>query len=110
MFGYRFEKYLKKNTLVAFINLSMPRKCCVGDCSSNYQKNLDYTRVFRLPTYCYERQQWIDHLPNKVTKISSDTVICENHWPVNYETVTKKGRIRPLNPPSIFTLSKTFQN
>ena len=87
----------------------MPRMCCVGACSSNYKKNGDYTKVFRLPTDLQERQRWLDQLPNIISKITPDTVICERHWPPDYETVKRKGRIRPLNPPSIFALPMIFQ-
>ena len=33
---------------------------------------------------------------------SPDTVVCRRHWPANYEFTIVRGKIRPINPPSIF--------
>ena len=76
--------------LSCFFILKMPRMCCVGACSSNYKKNEKYTKVFRLPTDLHERQRWLEQLPNLVSNITSNTVLCERHWPLSYETVTKR--------------------
>ena len=69
----------------------MPKKCCVGGCSSNYKKEEEYTKVFRFPSDAQEKQCWIDKLPNILNTITGDPVLCEKHWPSGYETYKKKG-------------------
>ena len=60
--------------------------------------------VYRFPTDKDERQRWIDVVGkiNANLKVTSETVVCELHWPHGYETVRKKGKNRPKYPPSIF--------
>ena len=31
------------------------------------------------------------------------TFVCEDHWPKGYESIIRYGKIRPKNPPSVFT-------
>ena len=76
--------------------------------SSTPEKNLQVNiPVFRFPsekTDSVERERWVQVVGkiNANLNVNNDTVICEIHWPAGYETVKKKGRVRPKNPPSIF--------
>ena len=88
----------------------MPSTCCVGKCNSNYESEIKLTGetvpVFRFPSLndkVRSRKQWFDSLPNIVADTESKR-ICEKHWPENYETINIKGRVLPLNPPSVFNL------
>ena len=69
---------------------NMPKKCCVGDCTSKYDTEEEYTNVHSFPTDPEERQRWLNVLPNIVPKINKNTVVCVNHWPCDYETFEKK--------------------
>ena len=83
---------------------NMGRKCCIIHYKGNYDEE-NKTKIFRLPsakTKHTERQRWIKTIPNTVPN-SKDTSICEKHWPTNYETVSVNGKLRPRDPPSIFS-------
>ena len=80
----------------------MPRKCSVVGCRSNYPKTGEYVTVYRLPTDQAEKQRWLSAIPRDNMPTSNDTVVCNKHWPADCETVTKKGKIRPASPPTIF--------
>ena len=34
--------------------------------------------------------------------ISKNSVLCKKHWPAPYPTVSRKGKIRPREPPSVW--------
>jgi len=64
--------------------------------------------VFRFPNDPIERENWIRACPNQFGD-QKDIVICEWHWPENYETVTptKSSHLccrLPKNPPSVFSV------
>jgi len=85
----------------------MVKKCCVYGCSTNYlsqkkNSNDSKTSVYRFPRDEEERTRWIRCIPNENLKVSSNTVVCELHWPINFEKIKVKGRERPKNPPSIW--------
>ena len=80
----------------------MGRKCCVTGCKSNYYPT-DKVSVFRLPKYKAERERWMKAIPRDNIPDSTNTVICIKHFPDGFETVSVKGRLRPKNPPSIFS-------
>ena len=84
------------------------RKCCVGNCKSNYDTESEYVSSHKFPSDKDERQRWLDALPNVVTKVTKNTVVCVKHWPLNYQTCMKKGHVRPVFPPSVFSLPKSF--
>ena len=82
----------------------MGRKCCVLNCKGNYDKE-NKAKTFRLPSAdndLAERNRWISNIPNKIVE-SKNTVVCEAHWPVGYETVKLRGKERPKDAPTIFT-------
>ena len=78
----------------------MGRKCCVFGCRSGYDAK-DKTSVFRLPKNKEDRQRWLKALSRDNVSYSKDTVVCEKHWPKNYETVLHYGKCRPLLPPTV---------
>ena len=84
------------------------RKCCVGGCKSNYATESEYVSAHGFPSNEGERQRWLDALPNVVKKVTRDTVVCVKHWPPGYKTYMKKGHVRPVSPPSVFSLPKSF--
>ena len=86
----------------------MPRKCCVFGCRTNYDSEKlkndgKKLSVFRLPSHDDEREKWVKAVLNANLTINSNTVICELHWPPNFEVVkVRGGKIRPKNPPSVW--------
>ena len=80
----------------------MGRKCCVTGCDGNY-KGVPYT-VYRLPNKkkSEERERWLRSIPRENIPDNNNTVVCEKHWPPNFETVVVYGKTRPKDPPSVF--------
>ncbi|XP_078486390.1 uncharacterized protein LOC144744898 [Ciona intestinalis] len=79
----------------------MGRKCCVTGCRSGYDAG-DKTPVFRLPPDKQERSRWLQAIPRDNIADRPDTVVCERHWPQDYDKVLFYGRYRPAFPPSVF--------
>ena len=81
----------------------MPKKCCVFACRTNYkdQQN-DKISVYRFPKDQDERERWRKSIPNANLKVTDNTVICQKHWPSDFETIAVHGKIRPKNPPSVW--------
>ena len=82
----------------------MGRKCCVIFCKGNNDDERK-TKIFRLPSEkrcAEERKNWIKSIPNSIHD-SKYTSICEKHWPPGYKTVAMHGKLRPSEPPSIFS-------
>ena len=86
----------------------MVKKCLIPECNPNY-KNRKGQRasekkvpVFRFPRDPTELSAWMKMLPFKDVKVTKDTVICERHWPTSYPTVSRKGKLRPRDPPSVW--------
>ena len=92
--------------LVGFCSSSiMPRHCCttwgnVG-CRANY-KNEEKITTYLLPTDPIEKRRWIDALPHAFKSSEKTAAVCAKHWPPNFATVSKKGSLRPRDPPSLF--------
>ena len=78
----------------------MPRKCCVPLCKSNY-KTEESVPGFRFPSYVEQTQLWKTAIPRN-WNITSKTVVCAKHWPIGFESYQHYGKIRPVNPPSVF--------
>ena len=78
----------------------MGRKCCVTGCDGNY-KGVPYT-VYRLQKKSEERERWLRSIPRENIPDNNNTVVCEKHWPPNFETVVVYGKTRPKDPPSVF--------
>ena len=59
--------------------------------------------INKIPVYCFpknkeERQQWIKSVPNANLNVTNNTVICQQYWPSNFDTIEVHGKIRPKNP------------
>ena len=61
-------------------------------------------KMYPFPSDPESRQMWDNTLPNKLTEV----IVCIKHWPENHETFMKKGKVRPVNPPSEFEVPKSF--
>ena len=101
-----------------FCLLEMVKKCCVYGCPTNYtsekmKRKTDTNQlgsgeskpkvsVYRLPKTEEERERWIKVIPNANLKVMNDTVICNLHWPHDFEKIEKNGKIPQKNPPSIW--------
>ena len=96
---------LPRTSEIAF---KMPNKCCIVNCHGNYNKK-NSCRVFRQPNDNYERQKWINKLPEyKNYKINlKNFFICERHWDVDADLTSVKlpgGSTRPGVPSTIFNV------
>ena len=86
----------------------MVKRCTIPGCNPNYHSrrgaefNKKKVPVFRFPSDKEERHAWLRAIiPLKNIVSSKEAVICEQHWPSSYPTMSKKGRIRPRDPPSV---------
>ena len=79
----------------------MGTKCCVSRCSGNFDE-ANKASVFRLPKDPTENERWRKAIPRDNIPNSPNTVVCERHWPTNYEYTVYRGKRRPVHPPSIF--------
>ena len=81
----------------------MPRKCCVPVCKSNYKTGKS-AATFRFPSDEEQIRLWKTAIPRNWdnTPITKNTVVCERHWPPNYEKYRHYGKERPVNPPCLF--------
>ena len=79
----------------------MVKKCCVTGCNGNYTDN-SKASVYRFPQDATQKKAWRDAIPRDNIPDSKDTVICAAHWPTNFKYMTVRGKIRPVDPPSIF--------
>ena len=89
----------------------MPRKCCVFGWKTNYRSQQDKTMcgeinkitLYRFPKNKDERERelWIKSVPNANLNVTNNNVICQQHWPTNFDTIEVHGKIRPKNPPSV---------
>jgi len=85
----------------------MPNRCCIRKCNGNNSQG-EKVPIFRFPSQNLEPEErifWIEAVQkyNENFIIKSDkTFICENHWPDQYDKISKNGKERPKNPPSIF--------
>ena len=84
----------------------MGKKCCVYGCQTNFKlrngSSEDKLSVYRFPTDEDEKRAWISAIPNDKLVVSKDSVVCALHWPSGFETVSKKGKLRPKHPPSVW--------
>ena len=85
----------------------MGKKCCVYGCKTKYlsEERSSGDRkvsVFRFPNNEDEKQAWISAIPNAELTVSKDTVVCDLHWPSGFEKVSKNGKPRPKDPPSVW--------
>ena len=85
----------------------MVKHCIFPNCNPNYVSRNgtrigEKVRIFRLPKNEEECALWLKAIPLK-KKINSETsFICERHWPTGYAKVSKKGKERPRDPPTVW--------
>ena len=84
----------------------MGKKCCVYRCKTNYSSDKSSgeikVSVFRFPKEEGEKQTWVKAIPNANLTVTKDTVVCELHWPSGFEKISKNGKFRPRDPPSVW--------
>ena len=80
----------------------------IPGCNPNYNSKskggtiTKKTPVFRLPTDKEECATWLKYIPLKKEINTKTSALCERHWPNSYATVSKKGKLRPKDPPSVW--------
>ena len=88
--------------------IKMGKHCLIPSCNPNYRSRTDgsiigkKTPVFRFPADEQECRTWLRAIPLKKEINSKTSVLCEKHWPASYATISKKGRLRPRDPPSLW--------
>ena len=60
------------------------------------------TAVLRFPADEQECSAWLKAIPLKKEINVKTSVLCERHWTAVYPTISKKGKLRPRNPPSLW--------
>ena len=84
----------------------MVKKCCVYGCTSSYasekKKTGTHVPVYRFPKNEEDKERWIKAVPNANLCVSSNTVVCQLHWPYGFESISINGKSRPKNPPSVW--------
>ena len=86
----------------------MAKKCIGPAYTTNYLKmtkshiDKEKTPVYRFPADPAECAKWIKSFPYQNLKPSKDSVICQKHWPTSFDAVSKNGKLRPRDPPSIW--------
>ena len=89
----------------------MVKLCTIPGCNPNYHSrrgaefNKKKVPVFRIPSDKEDRDAWLKAIPFKNIVSSKEAVICEQHWPSSYPTMSKKGRLRPRDPPPVWQTS-----
>ncbi|XP_065642619.1 THAP domain-containing protein 2-like [Hydra vulgaris] len=83
----------------------MPKKCCVMSCNGNYNK-VNKEKMFWLPTDKKERARWITLIQRDNIPDSDNTVVCERHFTPSYIKIIRHDKMRPRDPPSLFTCVK----
>ena len=80
---------------------------CNSNCHSRRgaEFNKKKVPVFRFPSDKEERDAWLRAIPFKNIMSSKEAVICEEHWPSSYPTMSKKGRIRLRDLPFVWQTS-----
>ena len=94
-------------TSLLLTGATMPRKCCIPGCKSNYfyrkiwKKPPEKAPVYRFPRDREELERWKKALLFSDIQMSADTVICELHWPDDVTKVPARGKPRPKRPPTV---------
>ena len=58
--------------------------------------------IYHFPKKTREREQWIKSVANANLNVTNNTVICQQHWPSNLDTIEVHGKMCPKNPPSVW--------
>ena len=110
----------------------MPNTCCVKGCKSNYLtavKSEGATPVYCFPEIKDDRDRWLTAVGrdevtaafmkfeeeefevNKNGKLTKKRkkkpryFVCRKHWPEEMETFDCRGKLKPIDPPSVFRTS-----
>jgi len=78
----------------------MPFKCCVFGCKTNYltdTTNVKYI-LYSFPKDQEKLERWINAMPNKFSRITTNMKICSKHWPSD---VKKEKPYRSKVPVSL---------
>ena len=59
--------------------------------------------VYHTKSTLKNKSKWREAIPGDNIPDTPNTFIFEDHWPKGYETKCVYGKLRPLNPPSVFT-------
>ena len=84
----------------------MGKRCCIDGCKR--KKGEKVGGVYRFPAQGdEERERWLQLIPPSLRKsdITDESVVCRRHWPEDAKFTTNPssfGKIRPVDPPSIF--------
>ena len=79
----------------------MPLKYCVPLSKSHYLSTETKILIYKLPKDPEERKRRSDAVLRADFIVSDYTAVCRLHWPDDSPFVTKYGKQRPLNSPSI---------
>ena len=88
--------------------IKMGKHCLIPSYNPNYRSRTDgsiigrKTPVFRFPADEQECSTWLKAIPLKKEINAKTSVLCERHWPTGYHTISKKGKLRPQDPPSLW--------
>ena len=110
-FESEFDGFLFTSVILySLCDCVMPRKCCAGECRSNYKGETEKIKVFSFPKDELKREAWRRALncvlqENEITDYIG---VCIKHWPEGFETFRKKGHDLPVHPPSIFATSPSY--
>ena len=89
----------------------MVKRCTIPGCNRNYhsRRSSEFHKkkvpVFRFPSDKEKRDAWLRAIPFKNIVSFIEAAICEQHWPSSYPTISKKRRLRPQDPPSVWQSS-----
>ncbi|XP_047142826.1 uncharacterized protein LOC124817080 [Hydra vulgaris] len=80
----------------------MPLKCCVPNCYSNYKSSDCKISVYKFPREISEKNNWFMSIPRSHWTLTKYSVVCKLHWAEDAEFTLYRGKLRPINPPSVF--------
>ena len=88
----------------------MLQKCHVFAGKTNSRSQQDKTmcgEINKIPVHCFpkskdEGEQWIKSVPNASLNVTNNTVICQQHWPSDFDTIEVHRKIHPKNPSFVW--------
>jgi THAP domain len=73
-------------------------KCCVVNCRTNYDTQPNRYPVFAFPSLLELRQQWIERIETKSSKITHSSRVCVRHF--NPDDVKMTNKLRTILKPN----------
>ena len=90
-------------------DIKMGKHCLIPCCNPNCHSRIDgsiigkkKTPVFRFSADEQECSAWLKAIPLKKEINVKTSVLCERQWPAAYPIISKKGKLRPRNHPSLW--------